>query len=379
VLLCRPFWIWGAEMGANEHGVVIGNEGLQARSPAPEKAALIGMDLLRLTLERAHTAAEAVEILTALLEEHGQGGNCGHLTAAYYHNGFMIADARDAFVLETVGREWLLERVSGVRTISNRYSIDGEPHRASAGLQALVSEWSDAAGSSGYADRLADPLHEHIKTAVARHACSTSLLRSVSGKVGVTDTINVLRNHGLGEHFELEWQAECVVDPRLCLHAGADVRRAQTVGSMVSQLSDRYAVHWVTATAAPCISIFKPVVVGVPLPAQGPALGDRFDPQTLWWRHERLHRAALVSDFGKFLHNIRPERDQLETQFQRRIAEVLKGGDTVEVARAVSECWRAALDMEERWDAQIPTGESGQAAPYLSAWAQMNELAGLNI
>src|SRR5882724_5262552 len=50
VLLCRPFWIWGAEMGVNEHRVAIGNEGLHARSPAPQENALTGMDLLRLAL-----------------------------------------------------------------------------------------------------------------------------------------------------------------------------------------------------------------------------------------------------------------------------------------------------------------------------------------
>src|SRR5258708_5023653 len=44
VLLCRPFWMWGAEMGANEHGVVIGNEGLSAVRPSPKEPALTGMD-----------------------------------------------------------------------------------------------------------------------------------------------------------------------------------------------------------------------------------------------------------------------------------------------------------------------------------------------
>jgi secernin len=377
VLLCRPFWMWGAEMGANDHGVVIGNEGLHARTPAPREEALLGMDLLRLTLERAGTATEAVEVLTTLLSEHGQGGNCGHLIPSYYHNGFMIADARQAFVVETVGREWLVEEVSAIRTISNRYSIAGEPQRTSTGLATLVGRWSRGTARQSYAEVLPDPQKEHIESAASRQACSTSLLRSMDGKLAVADMFNVLRNHGLSQHFELDWQARYLVDQGICMHAGAADCPAQTVGSMASELHEGRAVHWLTGTAAPCISIFKPVVLGVPFAAPSPALTDRFDRGTLWWRHEQLHRAALLGDFGRFMQTIRPERDELEAQFAVRIAEAMNGGSTSDVARVVTECWQAASDMEKRWYAGIHTGESAQEAAYVAEWERMNDLAGV--
>ena len=47
VILSRPSWLWGAEMGANEHGVCIGNEAVWTKEPVGKGEALLGMDLLR--------------------------------------------------------------------------------------------------------------------------------------------------------------------------------------------------------------------------------------------------------------------------------------------------------------------------------------------
>ena len=50
VVLSKPAWIWGAEIGANEHGVAIGNEAVWNRLSDPDYDAvprLLGMDLLR--------------------------------------------------------------------------------------------------------------------------------------------------------------------------------------------------------------------------------------------------------------------------------------------------------------------------------------------
>ena len=59
----------------------------------------------------------------------------------------------------------------------------------------------------------------------------------------------------------------------------------------MAELRPNRAAHWVTATAAPCTSLFKPVQVTSPVDL-APQPSDCYHPAALWWRHEELHRTA---------------------------------------------------------------------------------------
>lgn len=379
VLLSRPFWIWGAEMGANEHGVVIGNEGLLARIRPPEEEALTGMDLLRLALERAATATDAVDVITTLLDRYGQGGNCGHLTPSYYHNGFLIADPTDAFVLETVGREWFAERIRGIRAISNVYSVGPDVERTSARVPELLRDLGcTAPPPTRYADLIADPYTSHVGSAPGRRARATSLLGSGKGQLRVANIMSTLRDHDPSGSAETEWDPRRPLKYSLCIHAGPMERSSQTTAAMASEVRVKNSVHWLTATAAPCISIFKPMLMDVPLPSHGPRPSDRFDESALWWRHERLHRAALLGHFPTFLAEIREERDMLEADFRARVRIVLTGGSLEERSRVVTQCWKDAVEMEDRWYARMSRAQVANDSDYVAAWTEMNRLAGYN-
>ena len=47
-ILSKPAWCWGAEMGANEHGVCVGNEAVYSKIPYNAREnALTGLDVVR--------------------------------------------------------------------------------------------------------------------------------------------------------------------------------------------------------------------------------------------------------------------------------------------------------------------------------------------
>ena len=137
VLGSQPFWLWGFEHGVNERGVAIGNEAIWTKAPR-QKVGLLGMDLIRLGLERGGTAREGLGAMTALLEKHGQGGSPRHNDpkAACYDSSFILADPGEAWLLETSGRDWAARRIGGVYSISNAPCLGSDFDLASSALRA---------------------------------------------------------------------------------------------------------------------------------------------------------------------------------------------------------------------------------------------------
>jgi dipeptidase len=284
VLLSRPFWMWGAEIGANEHGVVIGNEAVFTRQPYAATG-LTGMDLLRLGLERGATAAQAVEVIARLLEIHGQGGGCGHEDRSFtYHNSFLVADPRGAFVVETAGRRWQAERIDRAWSISNGLT-----------LPAMVGE--------------RDRLRTRVSACRARRART---LAAAERADDVGDLMRALRDHGDGPEPRYRLLNGAMAAP--CMHAGGLLAASQTTASWVAELRPGEVRHWVTGTAAPCTGLFKPVRVEEPLDL-GPEPSDRADPRSLWWRHECLHRQVL-RDPAALRPLIAGERDGVEARWR---------------------------------------------------------------
>ncbi|MFC1889118.1 C69 family dipeptidase [Thermodesulfobacteriota bacterium] len=346
VLLSRPFWMWGAEMGANDKGVVIGNEAVWTKMPLVKEKRLIGMDLLRLGLERGETAAGAMEVIIAMLSDHGQGGPCGYGDGRlFYHNSFLIADPREAWVLETARDLWAAVRVQSFYSISNGLTI-GEAFDASHPdliSNARARGWLQKGEVFHFSKCYSEGFYRFFSACGRRRGRSTALLEEGRGRIGTAEAIGVLRDHGGGDYLP---DGHLLIS-RLCAHSANGLTRhaAQSCGSFVSHLAPGRRTHWATGTSAPCTSIFKPIGFdGDVLPEVGPLPGRLYDAGSLWWRHEVLHR-SILRDFRAGMEIIEEERNELERQFRDHV----DSSSDESLFPVTSEAFNRSRIAEEAW------------------------------
>ncbi len=394
VLLCKPIWIWGAEMGANEHGVTIGNETVWTCEPTEKHGQLIGMDLLRLALERAETARGALEVITSLLEKYGQGGNCGYRHKNYYHNGFLIADKTEAWVLETAGYYWIAEKVKDIRTTSNTISIRGKgdlrhpkliEHAIEKGKCKSEAEFDFAThylprGLSGKG------ILQKGAHGTVRSSCSTGILTAAKGSIEETTMMRALRDHGTNTDWD---PARDRAMRFVCVHAGGILVPSQSTSSLISVLDDVVQTHWVTGSSAPCTSIFKPIFLPGSIPSLGPKPGNVYEPATVWWRHEELHRLVLQKYPQRLVAYAR-DRDELEAKFiagAREIAIFAKGNmegseDPTQRLRTFSENALAeAMDAETKWIVKVRAipPQPKLSGGYRKYWKKLDQFDKLSV
>ena len=101
---------FGCEHGINEWGLVIGNEQVSGKEIPERRWGLIGMDILRLTLERTKTAREAIDCIVDLLETYGTGGD-PTVRIPYFNTNLIIADPNEAYQFESHQRDWVCKKI----------------------------------------------------------------------------------------------------------------------------------------------------------------------------------------------------------------------------------------------------------------------------
>lgn len=336
VILLKPSWIWGCEMGCNEFGLNIGNEAVFTREKY-QPTGLTGMDMIRLALERCQTSQEALELIIEMLQRYGQGGNCGFEKPFTYHNSFLITDPREAWVLETAGEYWAAQKVEDIRSISNGLTIEADFDRAHPDLvkHALEKGWCKSDQDFSFSRCYRDPLFTYFSGSGQRHDCSWSELHSHNGRVDAAAMISILRSH----HPAVEGnQFRRASLKSVCMHGGGPIGD-HTTGSYAACLSPQESFYWVTGASTPCLAVFKPLWFLENNPLLFKEEQDQ-EATAYWQLREKLHRMTVgrqLRDLDRYLER----RDMLEKEWQDTAARLNStGASDSEKLAFMSQAWQ---------------------------------------
>jgi dipeptidase len=338
VLGTGPFWCWGLEQGVNDHGVLIGNESVFTREEIelPE-AGLLGMDLVRLALERCRTAREAVEGMGAWIEQFGQGGKGWLHIPLGYSNGFMIADRTEAWSLQTSSRRWVAKRIGGLGAISNHPSIGDDWELGSEDVERFAVErgwWSSDQGRLDFEQAYRSTKLFAAHGSDGRLRRSTTLLERDRGELAESELFTLLRDHG-GKSVPPASDKSEEAYFTLCAHNEV---QGDTAASMVVAL-DR-SIRWF-ALGSPCTNVYLPLSFDGKIPEVLTRAGREPEPGSAWWSFKAL-QLETERDFANRLPRVREALDALEAEW---LDQGDAGGDST--AR-MEEATARALETSQR-------------------------------
>ena len=325
VLGSRPYWMDGFEMGANEKGLFIGNEAEGSRMPKEAEEGITGMAMLRIALEKAAAAREAIDVISGLLKEHGQNANAHPTMDRRYENTFILCDPEEAWVMETAGREWAAKKVEDFAAVSNCYQVTDDYDLRSEGMEQLVTDnrWLRPGEKVNFAKAFTAPA-DRQRNSVAR---MRRMQKLVTEKMTVKDMQKIFRDHFEGELNEPRFGSCYGNFVTICMHAlTGGIDSSQTAASMIMSYDERWKFKFLWAAGLPCLSVYIPLYWVDPekKPMKVPDCmslgGEKYDPESLWWTME--HLSALVSvDEEQFGMPVRESLRKLEKGFEAQAEE----------------------------------------------------------
>lgn len=293
----RPYWCWGYEHGFNEHQVAIGNEALHSKLPEANTAKLVGMEILRLGLERSRTAAEAVELMTGLISQYGQGKFANDAGVRTYDNGYIVADPREAYVIETAGHDWAVKPVTNTLGISNVYSVETDwQHLSPTAEQHAIDQgwWTTDQGRFNFADAYTAASRAEGSGAM-RRARSCAVLSLRRGIIDARTMMAILSDHSDGQSPQEDWQTRVRSGTGICRHPEPNGEGGCTAASLVAEFcanGERLPIYW-CSLYSPCLSLFLPIFIEGHLPAVL-TLGDATpSEESPWWLFHKLNHLVL--------------------------------------------------------------------------------------
>jgi dipeptidase len=236
-----------------------------------------------------------------------------------YSNGFLLADPREAWTVQTSSRRWAARRVRGLESVSNQPSIGSDWELASEDVESFALERGWWERERGRIDFEAAYRSTRLFTAAAsegRLRRTRAALEAQRGRLAEREMFALLRDHGGGlapppaeKHEEAYYT--------VCAHNAV---QGDTAASLV--VAQDRPTRWLALTA-PCTSVYLPLSVEGKVPEVLERAGPEPSDDSAWWRLKRLQQAT-ERDFATRLPRVREAFAPLEEEF---LADDAQGGD----------------------------------------------------